>query len=70
MVFLSRYDYVTFNTKYLLKYFLFRLVKKTNATYLSMLCKQRDHGTLPPSSKIMPKHDEYLGGIGDKYIGR
>jgi hypothetical protein len=23
---------------------------------------------LPPSSEIMPKHDEYLGGIGKKYI--
>ena len=23
----------------------------------------------PPSSEIMPKHDEYLGGIGEKYIG-
>ncbi len=24
----------------------------------------------PPSSEIMPKHDEYLGGIGNKYISR
>ena len=31
---------------------------------------KRDHGALPPLSEIMPKHDEYLGGIGDKYIGR
>ncbi len=45
---------LTFNTKYLLRYFLFCYVKKANATYLSMLCKQRDHGALPPSSKIMP----------------
>jgi hypothetical protein len=36
---------------------------------LSTLCKKRDHGALPPSSEIMPKHDEYLGGIGKKYIG-
>jgi hypothetical protein len=42
--------------------------KIASATYLSTLRKQRDHGALPPSSEIMPKHDEYLGGIGKKYI--
>ena len=32
--------------------------------------RQPDNGAPPPSSEIMPKHDEDSGGIGKKHIGR
>ncbi len=43
----------------------------SNLQYLML--KQRDHGAAappPPPSLIMPKHDEYLGGIGEKKYWR
>ena len=32
--------------------------------------KHDDHGAPPPSSEIMPKHDEDMGGISKKNVGR
>jgi hypothetical protein len=37
-----------------------------NLPYNIIPCKQSDNGTAPPLSKIMPKHDEDLSGIGKK----
>jgi hypothetical protein len=49
------------------------LDNKTISFYLRELAttprssrKHDDHGASPPSSEIMPKHDEDIGGIGEK----
>jgi len=44
--------------------------QREQATTPRSSCKHGGHGAPPPpSSKIMPKHDEDMGSIGKKYWG-
>jgi hypothetical protein len=61
---------------YFPKYLLFKEYNTSHAfTYLPsapalLSNKHGDHGAATPLSKIMPKHDEDMGGISKKNIGR
>jgi hypothetical protein len=63
---------LVFFLKIYFRYFLFNEVKywqrASSLRYLTL--KQRDHGAAAPSPQplIMPKHDDYLGGIGKKKL--
>jgi hypothetical protein len=49
-------------------YFLFNNIKQRElATTPRSFCKHGDRVS-PPSSEIMPKHDEDMGGIGEKIL--
>ena len=52
-------------------FYLTKVDREQEATYgTSSSCKQHgDNAPPPPSSEIMPKHDEDMGGIGEKNIG-
>ena len=64
--FFRQYDYRILDNKTIIFFTKSYLFNKISST-LGSSRKHDDHGALPPLPKIMPKHDEDMGGIGKKY---